>query len=207
VRLASYCCDRPSRQTACWLVALVVVSGCESSPSEPNAPPLGAQRTTANPQAIPAKASPAPARPPLHPSWAGTQTWTERETAVDALRRIGPTALPALVELLHGSDRNLREMAARAIALMGPAAKSAIPDLEARLSDLDPEVRKNVIRALGQMGPDAESAIPALVQEIHRPGPAAATPGAPVEPEPSSKFEPPSERSMDPSGREELRAN
>ncbi len=104
-------------------------------------------------------------------AWPGTNQWSERETAVDALRRIGPAALPTLVELLHGSDPKIRAAAARGIALMGPAAKAAVPDLEAALSDTDPIVRKNVIRALGQMGPAAESAVSLLVQEIHRPGP------------------------------------
>ncbi len=126
--------------------------------------------------------------PPLHPRWSGTRAWTERETAVDALRRVGPGALPALVELLHGSDRDLRELSARAIALMGPAAKAAVPDLEAALSDLDPDVRKNVIRALGQMGPEAQSAIPTLVQEIHRPEPVV---GMPSETESPSSAAPP----------------
>ena len=173
MRFAS-CWVRRSRQTNCWFVALILtVSGCGTPLVEPSAPPPSAHLAAATPQTIGIPAAPIHEEPLLHSSWPGTHEWTERETAVDSLRRIGPSALPALVELLHGSDRNLRELSARAITLMGPAAKAAVPDLEAALSDLDPDVRKNVMRALGQMGPAAESAIPALVQEIHRSEPVA----------------------------------
>lgn len=161
---------RASLRSAAWLAAggALLIAGCEGAMA-PNAPPSGAQINK------PAAAKPALAAPVAEPrlasAWLGTRTWTEREVSIDALRRIGPAALPALVDLLHGPDADVRQLAARAIALMGPAAKAAVPDLLAGLSDLDPAVRKNVIRALGQVGPGAETAIPALVDEIQKPGP------------------------------------
>ncbi len=135
------------------------LSGCGSKPTAPLTAPPGSAAAQAMSNEPPITALMRNARQ-LHPGWPGTSQWTERQTAIDSLRRIGPAALPSLVEFLHGPDRNLRELSARAIALMGPPAKAAVPDLIAALSDMDPEVRKNVIRAIGQMGPDAKSAIP-----------------------------------------------
>jgi HEAT repeats len=146
-------------------VLVLTLTGCGAKVTEPTEPPPGAAGVAQ--MNVPRANSPLRLEP-LTQGWVGTRLWTEHQTAVDALRRIGPAALPSLVELLHGQDRLLREEAARAIALMGPEAKDAVPDLIGALSDQDAEVRKNVIRAIGQMGPSATTAIPALVQEIHR---------------------------------------
>jgi hypothetical protein len=146
----------------------LAIGGCGDKYREPDAPPPGAEARIP-PRTASAATAASALTPEIHPRWIGTRHWTERETAIDALRRIGPQALPNLVELLHGPDPIERELSARAIALMGPEAKAAVPDLVAALSDSDPDVRKNVMRAIGQMGPDAASAIPVLVQEVHRP--------------------------------------
>jgi hypothetical protein len=152
----------------CALVACVVAqsaAGCGGKLSEPSAPPPGASM-----KSVPAigAAMPLGHGDSAEPHWVGADRWTEPETAVDSLGRIGPASLPALVELLHGQDEHLRIAAARAIAVMGPEAKPAVPDLTAALSDASAAVRKNVIRALGQMGPAAEPAIDALVKEARR---------------------------------------
>lgn len=181
-----------SGPAAALAAAALILCGCEGPVAPPNAPPPGAQ---ANKPAAAKPATAAPAATPvteprLHPAWLGTKDWTEREVAIDSLRRIGPAALPALVDMLHGQDHDVQQLAARAIALMGPAAKAAVPDLVAALSDLDPGVRKNVIRALGQIGPAAETAIPALVEEVQKPGPVVepaqptSRPGSPTLPTP-----------------------
>jgi hypothetical protein len=139
--------------------------GCGSKLSEPNAPPPGATL-----KGVPALGPGASAvrGESAEPHWAGADRWTEPEIAVDALGRIGTASLPALVELLHDRDERLRIASARAIAVMGPEAKTAVPDLTAALSDPSADVRKNVMRALGQMGPAAAPAIDGLIKETRR---------------------------------------
>jgi hypothetical protein len=178
VRIIFGCLPGGSGPAVPWLALLsLLATGCGGTLKEPVAPPPGVDVEAIREHQAKEKRPTVAAEPEAQQGWPGTRQWSERVIAIDALRRIGPSALPALVELLHGPDARLRESAARAIALMGPVAKAAVPDLEAALSDLDPAVRKNVIRALGQMGPAAEAAIPALVQEIHKSEP---TPGSPT---------------------------
>jgi hypothetical protein len=147
-------------------LAVVTVVGCSERLTVPTAPPAEAQRrdaTAAGANRLFGQAT------NEEPSWPGVVQWTEAETAVDSLGRIGPKALPALVELLSGQDERLRAAAARAIAIMGPPAKDAVPDLTAALSDPSSRVRKYALRALGQMGEASESAIDAITRETHRP--------------------------------------
>lgn len=95
--------------------------------------------------------------------------WGVRETAADALARIGDAAVPSLVETLQDPDREVRAQAARALARMGPRAEPAIPALIAALNDSDKEVRMGAARALGQIGPAAAEAVPDLIQALKDP--------------------------------------
>lgn len=95
--------------------------------------------------------------------------WGVRETAADALARIGDAAVPSLVETLQDPDREVRAQAARALARMGPRAEPAIPALIAALKDSDKEVRMGAARALGQIGPPAAEAVPDLIKAIKDP--------------------------------------
>jgi HEAT repeat protein len=95
--------------------------------------------------------------------------WGVRETAADALARIGDPAVPALIETLHDPDHSIRAHAARALARMGPKAAPAVPDLIVALNDPEKEVRQGAARALGQIGPDAEEAVTALVKALKDP--------------------------------------
>lgn len=95
--------------------------------------------------------------------------WGVRETAADALARIGDAAVPSLVETLQDPDRDVRAQAARALARMGPRAEPAIPALIAALNDSDKEVRMGAARALGQIGPAASEAVPDLIKAIKDP--------------------------------------
>lgn len=95
--------------------------------------------------------------------------WGVRETAADALARIGDAAVPSLVETLEDPDRDVRAQAARALARMGPRAEPAIPALIAALNDSDKEVRMGAARALGQIGPAASEAVPDLINAIKDP--------------------------------------
>lgn len=95
--------------------------------------------------------------------------WGLPETAADALARIGPTAVPALMKALQDADPKVRTRAAQAFARMGPEASDAVPALTRALADKDPDVRRYAARALGQIGPAAETAIPALVMAMSEP--------------------------------------
>jgi hypothetical protein len=144
---------------------LLAVGGCRGPLTTPNEPPP----TVAQKELVDNNANQLFAQSTAAgPRWPGASEWTESETAVDTLGRIGPSALPALVELLHGQDEGLQIGAARAIALMGPKAKDAVPDLVAALADPSSRVRKYVLRALGQMGDAAGSAVEAVAREARR---------------------------------------
>jgi HEAT repeat protein len=92
--------------------------------------------------------------------------WGIKETAVDALGRIGGQAVPTLVNTLNDPNPRVRAEAARALARIGPEATEAVPALIARLDDPDEEVRQAAARALGQVGPAAATAVPALISLI-----------------------------------------
>lgn len=125
---------------------------------------------------------PAPLFPPL-PSLMelpAFKEWGVRETAADALARIGTAAVPALIDALHDPNPDVRSRAAGAIARMGPPAKEAVPNLIVALADPDWKVRRSAARALGQIGAGAAEAVPALIDVIRNPasdanGPAGAT--------------------------------
>lgn len=97
-------------------------------------------------------------------------TWTMRQTAVFALGRIGPAAVPALIQTLRNPDPNLRRQAVDTLSRIGPEAAAAVPDLIHALSDPDPLVRRTAARALGQIGPAAADSVPALIRVIQEPG-------------------------------------
>ncbi len=73
--------------------------------------------------------------------------WGIKETAVDALGRIGQNAVPTLVNTLSDPNPRVLREAARALARIGPEAKDAVPTLIARLDDPDEDVRQAAARA------------------------------------------------------------
>lgn len=97
--------------------------------------------------------------------------WGLRETAADALARIGPASIPALLRALESEDPAVRARATLAFARMGPEASPAVGALARALQDPDADVRRGAARALGQIGPAAETAIPALAAAMTRPEP------------------------------------
>ena len=111
------------------------------------------------------------------------QVWTVKETASDALGRIGEAAVPALIDALAHPDPEVREQAARALALIGPKATAAVPELIKLLDDEAEPVRRQAARALGQVGPAAKIAIPALIKQLERREPPPENNGQPSSPE------------------------
>jgi HEAT repeat protein len=73
-----------------------------------------------------------------------------------ALTRIGPAAIPPLIQALSGEDAALRAGAAKALGGMGPTAKEAIPALASNLKHPDNDVQREVVDALSLIGSDAK---------------------------------------------------
>jgi HEAT repeat protein len=82
------------------------------------------------------------------------------DSATMALAEMGPAAVPGLTEALMEKDAKVRRRAARALRLLGPAARSAVPLLIDRLKDADVGVRTEAAYALGEI--HREKAIPLL---------------------------------------------
>jgi HEAT repeat protein len=89
-----------------------------------------------------------------------------RRLAVEALVRIGESAVPALGEALKDQGEWVRVGAAEALGRIGPEAKSAVPALVEALKDQIVGVRRRAAEALGIIGSEAKSAVPALVEAL-----------------------------------------
>ena len=88
--------------------------------------------------------------------------------------------LPALTEALKDPAPAVQLSAVRAVARLGPAAKSLVPALLARIDTttndliarrhpnqtLDLFILKEATEAIGAIGPDAKDAIPSLIESI-----------------------------------------
>jgi len=132
--------------------------------------PGGAADETASSASDPDSADPDP-RESLRPYY----EWTDSEAAADALGRMGPAAVPKLVEALQDPNPQVRMLAARVLARIGPNAVIAVPTLQHLLEDPDGEVRRAATRALGQIGPAAAAAIPDLIRLLEEPDPPGTT--------------------------------
>lgn len=86
-----------------------------------------------------------------------------RERAVKGLAEIGESAIPPLVAYLNDQYNQSRNMAARALGLIG--SPQAIPALSEALKDYDEIVRSVAAWALGQIGDKA--AVPILLTATH----------------------------------------
>ena len=108
---------------------------------------------------------------PPEPEIKPFEEWTEQETAADALGRIGPAGVPALVQALHSRDSDVRLKATEVLGRMGPDAKDSVPDLVRLLDDPEVAVRKAAARTLGRIGPAAKDAVSALMRSLLQPAP------------------------------------
>lgn len=82
-----------------------------------------------------------------------------------------------LVRDLKAPQVKVRESAAEALGMLGPASIEAVPALVEALQDKDPRVQHEALTALEHLGPAAEKATPALKQILDK-GPAALKLGA-----------------------------
>jgi HEAT repeat protein len=82
-------------------------------------------------------------------------------SAVSALVRIGPAAVPGITPALWDDDPRKRLTALYVLGSMGDRARSAAGAVVVALGDGDPLIRRNAARVLGRLG--SSSAVPALL--------------------------------------------
>lgn len=85
-----------------------------------------------------------------------------RET-FEIIRRIGPPAIPLLVELLRDKQTSFRREAADVLIDLAPDTESIQPSLRRALRDEDSDVAGDAARALGALGQRASPSVRALV--------------------------------------------
>ena len=88
-----------------------------------------------------------------------------RET-FEIIRRIGPPAIPLLVELLTHQRTSFRRSAIDAFIDLAPDTESIQPALRRALRDKDSMVAGDAARALGALGPRASSSVSALIKAL-----------------------------------------
>ena len=84
----------------------------------------------------------------------------------EIIRRIGPPAIPLLVDLLRHEWIPIRREAADALIDLAPHTESIQPALRRALRDEDPLVAGDAARALGALGKRASPSIGALVKTL-----------------------------------------
>lgn len=85
--------------------------------------------------------------------------------AAATLERLGPKAVPALVQKLQ--DKSLQPLIIQSLGGMLEAGASAVPDLVSLLKTAEPERQQEILLALGMIGPGARDAVPSI-REIAR---------------------------------------
>ena len=88
------------------------------------------------------------------------------QATFEIIRRIGPPAIPLLVELLRAQDVSFRRFAADACIDLVPDSAPIQPSLRRALRDEDSMVAGDAARALGALGPRASPSVPALVKTL-----------------------------------------
>src|SRR4030095_8818418 len=84
----------------------------------------------------------------------------------EIIRRIGPPAIPLLVELLRHQQASFRRFAADALIDMTPDTESIQPALRRALRDEDSMVVADAARALGALSTKASPSVSALVKAL-----------------------------------------
>ena len=84
----------------------------------------------------------------------------------EIIRRIGPPAIPLIVDLLRHQHDSFRRFAADALIDLTPDTESIQPALRRALSDEDSMVAADAARALGALSTRASPSVPALVKAL-----------------------------------------
>ena len=100
---------------------------------------------------------------------AASEDAAKRRAAAEALGKIGPEGVPALLKLLEDKDHRVRSVATLAVTGMGPAA---VPKLKDLIHDPDKPTRMAAIKALIQALVDMRARGPRqLIQLLRDPEP------------------------------------
>ncbi len=93
------------------------------------------------------------------------------EATFEIIRRIGPPAIPLLVELLRDKRTSFRRFAADAFIDLAPDTESIQPALRRSLSDDDSNVAGDAARALGALRQRASPSVHALIKTLSHENP------------------------------------
>lgn len=93
------------------------------------------------------------------------------DVTFEIIRRMGPPAIPLLVELLQHERVSIRRNAADAMIDLAPYTESIQLALRRSLKDNDPQVAGDAARALGALGPKASPSVSALVKTLSHENP------------------------------------
>ena len=85
---------------------------------------------------------------------------------LEIIRRIGPPAIPLLVDLLRDARVYIRRSAADALIDLAPETERIQPALRRALRDEDSQVAGDAARALGALNRKASPSVPALVNTL-----------------------------------------
>lgn len=98
----------------------------------------------------------APEAAQLLASWGAAlcSVGAKAQSAGEALKLAGASAVPALLTALEATDRVAREQAATLLGQLGPAAREAVPALRRALADSHGWVRQAASQALKQIAPE-----------------------------------------------------
>ena len=89
----------------------------------------------------------------------------------EIIRRIGPPAMPLLVDLLRDERVSIRRNAVDVLIDLTPHTESIQPALRRALRDEDSDVAGDAARALGALGPKASPSVRALVTTLSHENP------------------------------------
>ena len=89
----------------------------------------------------------------------------------EIIRRIGPPAMPLLVDLLRDQRVSIRRNAVDVLIDLTPHTESIQPALRRALRDEDSDVAGDAARALGALGPKASPSVRALVTTLSHENP------------------------------------
>ena len=84
----------------------------------------------------------------------------------EIIRRIGPPAIPLLIDLLRHKQTSFRRSAADALIDLAPETEMFQPALKLALRDVDSRVAGDAARALGALRERASPSVPALVKTL-----------------------------------------
>ena len=89
----------------------------------------------------------------------------------DIIRRMGPTAIPLLIDLLRDERVSIRRNAVDCLIDLAPYTESIQPALRRALRDEDSDVAGDAARALGALGKKATPSVRALVRTLSHENP------------------------------------